>query len=150
MRKHAKIYIAGHRGLVGSAIMRMLQAKGFDNLIVRTHAELDLTRQEDVEKFFEENRPEYVFLAAARVGGILANNTYKAQFIYENVMIAVNVIHAAYKFGVKKLLNLGSYCIYPKYASQPMKEEYLLTGPLEPTNEPYAFAKISAIKLCRY
>jgi GDP-L-fucose synthase len=150
MRKHAKIYIAGHRGLVGSAIMRMLQAKGFDNLIVRTHAELDLTRQEDVEKFFEENRPEYVFLAAARVGGILANNTYKAQFIYENVMIAVNVIHAAYKFGVKKLLNLGSSCIYPKYASQPMKEEYLLTGPLEPTNEPYAIAKISAIKLCRY
>ena len=142
MRKHAKIYIAGHRGLVGSAIMRMLQAKGFDNLIVRTHAELDLTRQEDVEKFFEENRPEYVFLAAARVGGILANNTYKAQFIYENVMIAVNVIHAAYKFGVKKLLNLGSSCIYPKYASQPMKEEYLLTGPLEPTNEPYAIAKI--------
>ncbi len=150
MEKHARIYVAGHRGLVGSAIVRILQDKGFDNLIVRSHSELDLTRQEQVELFFDKERPEYVFLAAARVGGILANNTYKAQFIYDNMMIACNVIHAAYKFGVKKLLNLGSSCIYPKYASQPMKEEYLLTGPLEPTNEPYAIAKISAIKLCRY
>jgi GDP-L-fucose synthase len=150
MHKNAKIYIAGHRGLVGSALVRKLKAQGYNNIITRTHAELDLTRQEDVEKFFEENRPEYVFLAAAKVGGILANNTYKAQFIYENIMIAANVIHAAYKFGVKKLLNLGSSCIYPKHAPQPMKEEHLLTGELEPTNEPYAIAKISAIKLCRY
>ena len=150
MHKNAKIYIAGHRGLVGSALVRKLKAQGYNNIITRTHAELDLTRQDDVEKFFEENRPEYVFLAAAKVGGILANNTYKAQFIYENIMIAANVIHAAYKFGVKKLLNLGSSCIYPKHAPQPMKEEHLLTGELEPTNEPYAIAKISAIKLCRY
>ena len=149
MHKNAKIYIAGHRGLVGSALVRKLKAQGYNNIITRTHAELDLTRQDDVEKFFEENRPEYVFLAAAKVGGILANNTYKAQFIYENIMIAANVIHAAYKSGVKKLLNLGSSCIYPKHAPQPMKEEHLLTGELEPTNEPYAIAKISAIKLCR-
>ncbi len=150
MKKHAKIYIAGHRGLVGSALMRTLQNEGFDRLIVQPHRKLDLTRQEEVEVFFKEHRPEYVFLAAARVGGILANDTFKAQFIYDNLMIAANVIHASYKYGVKKLLNLGSSCIYPKYAPQPMKEEYLLTGPLEPTNEPYAIAKISAIKLCRY
>lgn len=150
MHKNSKIYVAGHRGLVGSAIIRKLEEKGYSNIITRTHAELELTRQDDVERFFEENRPEYVFLAAAKVGGILANNTYKAEFIYDNLMIAANIIHAAYKFGVKKLLNLGSSCIYPKHSSQPMKEEYLLTGSLEPTNEPYAIAKIAAIKLCRY
>ncbi|MBT8763382.1 GDP-L-fucose synthase [Desulfohalobiaceae bacterium Ax17] len=150
MHKNSKIYVAGHRGLVGSAIIRKLEEKGYSNIITRTHAELDLTRQDDVERFFEENRPEYVFLAAAKVGGIVANNTYKAEFIYDNLIIAANVINAAYKFGVKKLLNLGSSCIYPKFAPQPMKEEYLLTGSLEPTNEPYAIAKIAAIKLCRY
>ncbi len=141
----AKIYIAGHRGLVGSAILRKLQSQGFTNIITRTHAELDLTRQADVESFFEQERPEYVFLAAAKVGGILANNTYPADFIYTNIMIQTNVIHAAYKYGVKKLLFLGSSCIYPKFAPQPMKEEYLLTGELEPTNEPYAVAKIAGI-----
>ncbi|RLA98246.1 MAG: GDP-L-fucose synthase, partial [Deltaproteobacteria bacterium] len=146
----AKIYIAGHRGLVGSAIVRRLKKEGYNNLVVRSHSELDLTRQEDVEAFFEKERPEYVFLAAARVGGILANSTYKAEFIYDNIMIAANVINTSYKYGVKKLLNLGSSCIYPKYAPQPMKEEYLLSGKLEPTNEPYAIAKIAAIKLCRY
>jgi len=150
MHKNSKIYVAGHRGLVGSAIIRKLEEKGYSNIITRTHAELDLTRQDDVERFFEENRPEYVFLAAAKVGGIVANNTYKAEFIYDNLIIAANVINASYKFGVKKLLNLGSSCIYPKFAPQPMKEEYLLTGSLEPTNEPYAIAKIAAIKLCRY
>ncbi len=150
MNKDFKIYVAGHRGLVGSAILRKLQEKGYTNIVVRTSKELDLRRQEDVERFFEGERPEYVFLAAAKVGGILANNTYKAEFIYDNIMIAANVIHSSYKYGVKKLLNLGSSCIYPKYAPQPMKEEYLLTGPLEPTNEPYAIAKIAAIKLCRY
>ncbi len=136
--------------MVGSAIMRALQGRGYKNLICRSHAELDLTRQRDVEEFFEEERPEYVFLAAAKVGGILANDTYKAEFIYENIAIAANVIHTAYKTGVKKLLNLGSSCIYPKFAPQPMREEMLLTGVLEPTNEPYAIAKISALKLCRY
>ena len=146
----AKIYIAGHRGLVGSAIVRKLKKEGYNNLVVRSHSELDLTRQEDVEAFFEKERPEYVFLAAARVGGILANSTYKAEFIYDNIMIAANVINTSYKYGVKKLLNLGSSCIYPKHAPQPMKEEYLLSGKLEPTNEPYAIAKIAAIKLCRY
>ena len=146
----AKIYIAGHRGLVGSAIVRKLEKEGYNNLVVRSHSELDLTRQEDVEAFFEKERPEYVFLAAARVGGILANSTYKAEFIYDNIMIAANVINTSYKYGVKKLLNLGSSCIYPKHAPQPMKEEYLLSGKLEPTNEPYAIAKIAAIKLCRY
>ncbi len=146
----AKIYIAGHRGLVGSAIVRRLKKEGYNNLVVRSHSELDLTRQEDVEAFFEKERPEYVFLAAARVGGILANSTYKAEFIYDNIMIAANVINTSYKYGVKKLLNLGSSCIYPKHAPQPMKEEYLLSGKLEPTNEPYAIAKIAAIKLCRY
>ncbi len=136
--------------MVGSALMRMLHAKGYDNIITRSHSEIDLTCQAEVDMFFEKERPEYVFLAAAKVGGILANDTYKADFIYENIMIAANVIHSAYKYGVKKLLNLGSSCIYPKFAQQPMKEESLLTGTLEPTNEPYAIAKISAVKLCRY
>ena len=150
MDKNAKIYVAGHRGLVGSALVRKLGQDGFTNLILRSSKELDLRRQTDVESFFQKERPEYVFLAAAKVGGILANSTYKAEFIYDNIMIAANVINASYKSGVKKLLNLGSSCIYPKLAPQPMKEEYLLTGLLEPTNEPYAIAKIAAIKLCRY
>jgi GDP-L-fucose synthase len=150
MNKDSKIYVAGHTGLVGSAIYRKLIEKGYKNIVARTIDELDLRRQADVESFFERERPEYVFLAAAKVGGILANNTYKAEFIYDNIMIAANVINASYKYGVKKLLNLGSSCIYPKFAPQPLKEEYLLTGPLEPTNEPYAIAKIAAIKLCRY
>ena len=150
MNKSSKIYIAGHRGLVGSALMRKLRDSGYTNIIVRTHKDLDLTRQSEVETFFEKERPAFVFLAAAKVGGILANSTYKAEFIYQNIMIAANVIHASYKYGVGKLLNLGSSCIYPKFAPQPMKEEHLLTGTLEPTNEPYAIAKISAIKLCRY
>ena len=150
MENDAKIYVAGHRGLVGSALIRKLQKVGYKNIIVRTHMELDLTRQSDVESFFEREKPEFVFLAAAKVGGILANSTYKAGFIYDNIMIAANVIHASYKYKIKKLLNLGSSCIYPKFAPQPMKEEYLLTGSLEPTNEPYAIAKISAVKLCRY
>jgi len=150
MNKSSKIYIAGHRGLVGSALMRKLRDSGYTNIIVRTHKDLDLTRQSDVETFFKKERPAFVFLAAAKVGGILANSTYKAEFIYQNIMIAANVIHASYKYGVGKLLNLGSSCIYPKFAPQPMKEEHLLTGTLEPTNEPYAIAKISAIKLCRY
>ncbi|TVR05952.1 MAG: GDP-L-fucose synthase [Spirochaetaceae bacterium] len=149
MNKQTKIYVAGHRGMVGSAVVRRLQAAGHANLITRTHAELDLTRQQEVEEFFARERPEVVVLAAARVGGILANNTYRAEFIYQNTMIAANVIHAAWQHGVQKLLNLGSSCIYPKHAPQPMKEEHLLTGPLEPTNEPYAVAKIAAIKLCR-
>ncbi|MBN2539652.1 MAG: GDP-L-fucose synthase [Deltaproteobacteria bacterium] len=146
----SKIYIAGHRGMAGTAIVRKLEGRGYSNLICRSHAQLDLTRQQDVEDFFEEERPDYVFLCAAKVGGILANSTYKAQFIYENMMIAANVIHASYKYGVKKLLNLGSSCIYPKTAPQPLREEYLLTSELEQTNEPYAIAKIAAIKLCRY
>jgi len=150
MNKSSKIYVAGHRGLVGSAIRRKLESDGYKNIIVRTSAELDLRRQAEVERFFETERPDYVFLAAAKVGGILANDTYKAEFIYDNIMIAANVIHSAYKAGVSKLLNLGSSCIYPKLSPQPMKEEHLLTGSLEPTNEPYAIAKISAIKLCRY
>ncbi|MBT9148180.1 MAG: GDP-L-fucose synthase [Syntrophomonadaceae bacterium] len=144
------IYIAGHRGLVGSATVRMLQSKGYTNIITRSSREVDLRRQADVEAFLGKERPEYIFLAAAKVGGIVANSTYTAEFIYDNIMIAANIIHSAYKTGVKKLLNLGSSCIYPRSAPQPMKEEYLLTGPLEPTNEPYAIAKISAIKLCRY
>jgi GDP-L-fucose synthase len=147
---NAKVYVAGHRGLVGSAIVRRLKAGGYGNIITRTHAELDLTRQEEVEAFFAREKPEYVYLAAAKVGGIGANSTYPAQFIYENLAIALNVIEASCKYGVKKLLNLGSSCIYPKYAPQPIKEEYLLTGPLEPTNEAYAIAKISAIKLCKF
>src|SRR5512135_3665020 len=148
MQPQNKIYVAGHRGLVGSALMRKLGEQGYTNIITRSHAELDLTDQPAVEAFFEQERPEYVFLAAAKVGGILANNTYKAEFIYNNLIIASNVIHAAYRSGTKKLLNLGSSCIYPKHAPQPMKEEHLLTGPLEPTNAPYAIAKISGIMLC--
>jgi GDP-L-fucose synthase len=150
MENNSKIYVAGHNGLVGSAILRRLQAGGYTNIIARATKELDLTRQAEVEAFFEKEQPEYVFLAAAKVGGILANSTYKAEFIYRNLMIASNVIHAAYRCETKKLLNLGSSCIYPKFAPQPMKEEQLLTGTLEPTNEPYAIAKIAAIKLCRY
>jgi len=150
MEKDARIYIAGHRGLVGSALMRILESKGYTNLIYRTHSELDLTNQQAVNEFFDEERPEYVFLAAAKVGGILANSTYPADFIYQNLMIEANVIHAAYKYGVKKLLFLGSSCIYPKFAPQPMKEEYLLTGELEETNEAYAIAKIAGIRLCKH
>ena len=150
MDKDSKIYVAGHRGLVGSALLRKLGSDGYGNLLTRTSQELDLRRQADVDDFFASERPEYVFLAAARVGGILANSTYKADFIYDNLMIAANVIHAAYRTKVTKLLNLGSSCIYPKYAPQPMREDSLLTGTLEPTNEPYAIAKIAAIKLCRY
>ena len=150
MKQDSRIYVAGHRGLVGSALIRRLRSGGYTNIITRTHEELDLTEQAAVRNFFETEKPEYVFLAAAKVGGILANSTYKAEFIYDNIMIAANVIHASYQYGVKKLLNLGSSCIYPKHAPQPMKEEYLLTGALEPTNEPYAIAKIAAIKLCRY
>jgi GDP-L-fucose synthase len=150
MKTDSKIYIAGHKGMVGSSLMRMLQTEGYANIITRSHSELDLTRQKDVENFFEREKPEYVFLAAAKVGGILANDTYKGEFIYNNIMIAANIINAAYKWGAVKLLNLGSSCIYPKLAPQPMKEDTLLTGSLEPTNEPYAIAKISALKLCRY
>ncbi len=150
MEKNAKIYVAGHRGLVGSAILRRLQAGGYTNLIVRTHAQLDLTRQAAVEEFFLAEKPDYVFLAAAKVGGILANSTYPADFIYQNLVIATNVVEAARRSGVRKLMNLGSSCIFPKLAPQPMKEEYLLSGPLEGTNEAYAVAKITAIKLCRY
>src|SRR5512135_771225 len=150
MLPSSKIYVAGHRGLVGSAILRKLETDGFMNIVYRTSKELDLRRQSDVESFFAQEKPEYVFLAAAKVGGILANDTYKAEFIYDNIMIAANVINSAHRFSVKKLLNLGSSCIYPKFAPQPLKEEYLLTGALEPTNEPYAIAKIAAIKLCRY
>ena len=150
MRKDSKIYIAGHRGMVGSALVKRLQEGGYTNLVLRTSKELDLRRQADVDAFFQQERPEYIFLAAATVGGILANSTYKADFIYDNIMIASNVINASYRTGVKKLLNLGSSCIFPKHAPQPLKEEYLLTGTLEPTNEPYAIAKIAAIKLCRY
>jgi len=150
MKKNSKIYIAGHSGMVGSAIFRLLRSRGFNNVIFRSHSELDLTRQEEVEAFFEKEKPEYVFLAAAQVGGILANNTYKAEFIYNNIMISANMIHSSYKFCVKKLLNLGSSCIYPKLAPQPIKEEDLLSGRLELTNEPYAIAKIAALKLCKY
>ncbi|UKM65587.1 GDP-L-fucose synthase [Flavobacteriaceae bacterium GSB9] len=148
MQKNAKIYIAGHRGLVGSAILKNLQNKGYSNIITRTHKELDLTNQVDVASFFKDEKPEYVFLAAAKVGGIVANNVYRADFIYENMMIQNNVIHQSYVHGVKKLLFLGSTCIYPKNAHQPMKEEYLLTDTLEYTNEPYAIAKIAGIKMC--
>tara|TARA_B100000378_G_scaffold206253_1_gene169503 strand:+ start:6717 stop:7808 length:1092 start_codon:yes stop_codon:yes gene_type:complete len=148
MNKSSKIYVAGHRGLVGSAILKNLQEKGYTNLVVRTHAELDLTNKGQVRLFFESEKPEYVILAAAKVGGIVANNDYRADFIYENLMIQNNVIHHSYKFGVKKLLFLGSTCIYPKEAPQPMPEDCLLTGPLEYTNEPYAVAKIAGIKTC--
>jgi GDP-L-fucose synthase len=148
MQKTSKIYIAGHRGMVGSAILRKLKNEGFENFVLRTSKELDLRNQQTVDQFFEEEKPDYVFLAAARVGGILANNTYRAEFLYDNLMIQSNVIHAAYKNDVKKLMFLGSSCIYPKMAPQPLKEESLLTGLLEPTNEPYAIAKIAGIKMC--
>jgi GDP-L-fucose synthase len=149
MRKDAGIYVAGHTGLVGSAIHRRLQAEGYSNLIVKRHEDLDLLRQGDVEAFFKAEKPEYVFLAAAKVGGILANSTYPGEFFYSNVMIQTNVIHTAHMSGVKKLLFLGSSCIYPRECPQPMKEEYLLSGKLEPTNEPYAIAKIAGIKMCQ-
>ena len=148
MLKNAKIFIAGHRGMVGSAIFRALESKGYTNILVRTSTELDLRNQQDVAQFFAAEKPDYVFLAAAKVGGIYANDTFRADFIYENSMIQNNVIHHAYLNGVKKLLFLGSSCIYPKLATQPLKEEYLLTGLLEPTNEPYAIAKIAGIKMC--
>lgn len=148
MDRSSKIYVAGHSGLVGSALVRQLRARGYHNLVVRTHAELDLTEQEAVREFFHAERPEYIFLAAAKVGGIHANSTYPAEFVYQNLLIETNVIHCAYATKVKKLLFLGSSCIYPRAAPQPMKEEYLLGGPLEPTNEWYAIAKIAGIKLC--
>lgn len=150
MLKDEKIFVAGHRGLVGSTILAKLKKEGFTSIVTRESGELDLRRQADVEAFFEDERPKYVFLAAGTVGGILANSTYTAEFIYDNIMIAANVIDSSYRYGVKKLLNLGSSCIYPKFAPQPMKEESLLTGSLEPTNEAYAVAKIAALKLCRY
>lgn len=148
MLKNSKIFVAGHRGLVGSAILKTLTEKGYHNIITRTHKELDLTNTEEVKDFFETEKPEYVFLAAAKVGGIIANNTYRAEFIHDNLMIQNNVIHQSYINHVKKLLFLGSTCIYPKNCMQPMKEEYLLTGELEYTNEPYAIAKIAGIKMC--
>lgn len=148
MEKEAKIFVAGHRGMVGSAIVRALEKDGYHHLIKRGSDELDLRNQSDVADFFAEEQPEYVFLAAAKVGGIMANNTYRADFLYENLMIQTNVIHQAYVQKVKKLLFLGSSCIYPKHAPQPLKEDYLLTGILEPTNEPYAVAKIAGIKMC--
>jgi len=148
MNKNATIYIAGHRGMVGSALQRKLINEGFTNFLTRTSRELDLRNQAAVNDFFANEKPDYVFLAAAKVGGILANNTYRGEFIYDNLMIQNNVIHAAHVNGVKKLMFLGSSCIYPKLASQPLREDYLLTGPLEPTNEPYAIAKIAGIKLC--
>jgi GDP-L-fucose synthase len=148
MDKKAKIYVAGHRGMVGSAIVRRLEAEGYNNLVLRTSTELDLRNQEAVEQFFKEHKPDYVFLAAARVGGIVANNTYRAEFLYDNLLIESNIIHSSYKHSVTKLLFLGSSCIYPKFAEQPIKEEYLLTGLLEHTNEPYAIAKIAGLKLC--
>jgi GDP-L-fucose synthase len=148
MEKQDKIYIAGHRGLVGSAIASNLRGKGYNNICIRTHAELDLTDQAATADFFAQEKPAYVFLAAARVGGILANDTYPADFIYDNLVIQTNVIHAAYQSGVVRLMFLGSSCIYPKLAPQPMREDYLLTGPLEPTNRPYALAKIAGIEMC--
>lgn len=148
MNKNDKIYIAGHRGMVGSAIVRKLSQEGYGNIVVRSSAELDLRNQQQVNSFFEQEKPDYVFLAAAKVGGIVANNSYRAEFLYDNLMIQSNIIHAAYQQHVKKLLFLGSSCIYPKLAPQPLKEEYLLTGLLEPTNEPYAIAKIAGIKMC--
>jgi len=149
MNKDSKIYIAGHTGLVGSALYRKLEAAGYTNLITRTHAELDLEHQADVEGFFKKVKPEYVFLAAAKVGGIWANKTYPAQFIYNNLVIQTNVIHSAWKLGAKRLLFLGSSCIYPRECPQPMREEYFLTGPLEVTNEPYAVAKIAGVEMCQ-
>jgi GDP-L-fucose synthase len=148
VNKTDKIYIAGHRGMVGSAIVRKLQKEGFNNLLLRTSVELDLRNQQAVQDFMRQEKPDYVFVAAAKVGGILANNTYRAEFIYENIMMQSNLIHSSWMNGVKKLMFLGSSCIYPKLAPQPLKEEYLLTGELEPTNEPYAIAKIAGIKMC--
>jgi len=148
MQKDSRIFVAGHRGLVGSAIRHGLEEQGYTNLLLRTHAELDLADEDAVEAFFKENKPEYVFLAAAKVGGILANDTYPAEFIHDNLVIQTNVIDSSYRHGVKRLLFLGSSCIYPKMAPQPIKEEYLLTGPLEPTNRPYALAKIAGIEMC--
>ncbi|MCW3117447.1 MAG: GDP-L-fucose synthetase [Chitinophagaceae bacterium] len=148
MEKSAKVFVAGHRGMVGSAIMRKLTENNFLNVITRTSEQLDLRNQQEVDTFFKAENPDYVFLAAAKVGGILANNVYRAEFLYDNLLIESNIIHAAYKYKTKKLLFLGSSCIYPKMAPQPLKEEYLLTGLLEPTNEPYAIAKITGIKLC--
>jgi GDP-L-fucose synthase len=148
MQKTAKIYVAGHRGMVGSAMVRRLQADGYNNIVTRTSAQLDLRNQQAVADFFEAEKPEYVFLAAAKVGGIVANNIYRADFLYDNLMIQNNIIHSSYTTGVTKLMFFGSSCIYPKLAPQPLKEEYLLTGLLEPTNEPYAIAKIAGIKLC--
>ena len=148
MNLNDKIYIAGHRGMVGSAILRQLKAEGYTNFVLRTSSELDLRNQQAVADFFEKEKPDYVFLAAAKVGGIIANNTYRGDFIYENLMIQNNVIHQSYVNNVKKLMFLGSSCIYPKMAPQPLKEEYMLTGELEPTNEPYAIAKIAGIKMC--
>lgn len=148
MNKSAKIYVAGHRGMVGSAIVRNLEVKGYSNVVIRTHAELDLLDQSAVTSFFQKEKPDYVFLAAAKVGGIHANNTLRAEFIYQNLMMEANIIHAAWQAGVRRLLFLGSSCIYPRDCPQPIKEEYLLTGPLELTNEPYAIAKIAGIKLC--
>lgn len=150
MEKNSKIYVAGHRGMVGSAIVRELERQGYTNIITRTHAELDLCRQADVENFFEEEKPEYVFLAAAKVGGIGTNSIHPADFMYENILLEFNVINTAWKSGVKKLEFLGSSCIYPRLCNQPMKEEYLLTGSLEPTNEAYALAKIAGLKYCEY
>jgi len=149
MEKNSRIYVAGHTGMVGSAIVRCLKRNGYENIITRTHKELDLTNQAETEKFFNEEKPEYVFLAAAKVGGIYANDTYPADFIMENMLIECNVIRSAFQNKVKKLMFLGSACIYPKLCPQPIKEEYLLTGPLEPTNEAYALAKISGIKMCQ-
>ena len=148
MNKSSKIYIAGHKGLVGSAITKCLEQKGYTNLIFRTQEELDLTDQNSVDTFFAKEQPEYVFLAAALVGGIVANNTFRADFIYQNIMVQSNVIYASWKYKVKKLLFLGSTCIYPKNAPQPLKEDYLLSSPLEYTNEPYAVAKIAGLKMC--
>ena len=148
MNLNDKIYIAGHRGMVGSAILRQLKAEGYNNFILKTSSELDLRNQQAVADFFQKEKPDYVFLAAAKVGGIIANNTYRGDFIYENLMIQNNVIHQSYLNEVKKLMFLGSSCIYPKMALQPLKEEYMLTGELEPTNEPYAIAKIAGIKMC--
>jgi len=148
MNQQDKIYVAGHRGMVGSALVRKLQKEGYNNILTRTSKEVDLRSQVEVDEFFRREQPDYVFLAAAKVGGIMANNTYRAEFLYDNLMIQNNVIHSAYQHGAKKLMFLGSSCIYPKMAPQPLKEDYLLTGTLEPTNEPYAIAKIAGIKLC--
>ncbi|MEC7084180.1 MAG: GDP-L-fucose synthase [Bacteroidota bacterium] len=150
MNKSDKIYVAGHNGMVGSAIIRKLKMDGYSNILVRSSKELDLRNQRHVEEFFQSEKPDYIFLAAAKVGGILANNTYKASFMYDNLSIQNNVIHAAYKYHVKKLLFLGSSCIYPKFAAQPIREESLLTSELEPTNEPYAIAKIAGLKMCQF